>query len=282
MNSERSAELRALLRLTPGEIRERAGERLIVCADMDALHWRMAHDLFTEIAQSAAAGQPLRLILPVGPTNQYPLLAQMLNEQRVRLDHCWFFFMDEYCDAQGRALEADHPLSFKRVARQLFLHRLNARLGLAPERVVFPDEHNIDTLARWIDEAGGIDTCYGGIGIHGHVAFNEPEPDVANLSCRRVRLNDYTVTLNAIRAGVGGALPLFPREAYTLGMREILAARRIRLYCRSGIALDWANAVLRVALFGAPGDDYPVTHIRPLDYTILTDEATLASPQHLI
>lgn len=282
MNSERSAELRALLRLTPGEIRERAGERLIVCADMDALHWRMAHDLFTEIAQSAAAGQPLRLILPVGPTNQYPLLAQMLNEQRVRLDHCWFFFMDEYCDVQGRALEADHPLSFKRVARQLFLHRLNARLGLAPERVVFPDEHNIDTLARWIDEAGGIDTCYGGIGIHGHVAFNEPEPDVANLSCRRVRLNDYTVTLNAIRAGVGGALPLFPREAYTLGMREILAARRIRLYCRSGIALDWANAVLRVALFGAPGDDYPVTHIRPLDYTILTDEATLASPQHLI
>lgn len=282
MNAERSAELRALLRLTPDEIRERAGERLIVCADVDALHRRMAHDLFTEIAQSAAARQPLRLILPVGPTGQYPLLAQLLNEQRVPLDLCWFFFMDEYCDAQGRALEADHPLSFKRIARQLFLHRLDARLGLRPEHVVFPDEHNIDTLARWIDEAGGIDTCYGGIGVHGHLAFNEPEPGVAHLSCRRVRLNDYTVTLNAIRAGVGGALPLFPREAYTLGMREILAARRIRLYCRNGLALDWANAVLRVALFGAPGDDYPVTHIRPLNYTIVSDEATLASPQHLI
>ena len=35
-------------------------------------------------------------------------------------------------------------------------------------------------------------------------------------------------------------------------MRQILGARRIRLYCRNGIALDWANTVLRLALFGEP------------------------------
>lgn len=65
-------------------------------------------------------------------------------------------------------------------------------------------------------------------------------------------------------------------------MREILAARRIRLYCRNGIALDWANTVLRLALFGAPGDDYPVTHNRGRDYVIVTDRDTLQAPRHVL
>jgi hypothetical protein len=65
-------------------------------------------------------------------------------------------------------------------------------------------------------------------------------------------------------------------------MREILGAQRLRLYCRNDSALDWAKAVLRLALFGTAGDDYPVTHIRGRDYTIITDEATLASPKHII
>jgi hypothetical protein len=65
-------------------------------------------------------------------------------------------------------------------------------------------------------------------------------------------------------------------------MKEILGARRIRLYCRNGIDLDWANTILRLALFGEVGDDYPVTHIRNHDYTIVTDEATLASPKYII
>jgi hypothetical protein len=66
-------------------------------------------------------------------------------------------------------------------------------------------------------------------------------------------------------------------------MRQILAARRIRLYCRNGIDLDWANTVLRLAVFGQPGDDFPVTHLRyHADYIIVTDEDTAARPRFLI
>ena len=99
---------------------------------------------------------------------------------------------------------------------------------------------------------------------------------------RRVTLNDFTVTLNAVRSYVGGNLECFPREAYTLGMKQILGGKRIRLYCRNGCEFDWANTVLRLALFGTPGDDYPVTYIRDMDYTITTDQETLASPRNLI
>ena len=274
--------IRRLNQLSPQQVIERAGDRLVVCETVAALHQHMADSIFHEIRRNNQAGRPTRLIVPVGPTGQYPILARLLNQAHLSLRDCHFFFMDEYCDEAGAALPNSHPLSFKGISQSLFLDAIADVCQLNPAQVYFPDERNIDSLPALIDSLGGIDVCYGGIGIHGHVAFNEPEPGVRDLPCRKVRLNEYTVTINAIRAQVGGNLAGFPRYAYTLGMREILAARRIRLYCRNGIALDWANTVLRLALFGAPGDDYPVTHIRGRDFVIATDRDTLRSPRHIL
>jgi glucosamine-6-phosphate deaminase len=279
---DRKTEIRQLLKLSPEEVRAKAGHHLVVCEDLDALHKRFAEDIAAEIRENNSTEKQTRLILPVGPTGQYPILAGTINSEKISLSECWFFFMDENCDENGKALGCEHPLSFKGEAEGLFLSRLEEACGLQPDRVIFPDENNINTLASRIDELGGIDTCYGGIGIHGHVAFNEPESGVEDTGPRRVRLNDYTVTINAVRSHVGGNLECFPREAYTLGMKQILASRRIRLYCRNGCEFDWANTVLRLALFGTPGDDYPVTYIRNMDFTIMTDQETLASPRYLI
>lgn len=279
---KRSEEIRLLNQLSPRHVIKRAGDRLLVCETVADLHTHLADSIFREIRRNNERGRPTRLILPVGPTGQYPSLARKLNQARLSLRDCHFFFMDEYCDETGAALPSSHPLSFRGIAQALFLDAISDECQLKRSQVHFPDERNIDALPALIDALGGIDTCYGGIGIHGHVAFNEPEPGVSQLPSRKLRINDYTVTINAIRAQIGGNLSGFPRYAYTLGMREILAARRIRLYCRNGIALDWANTVLRLALFGAPGDDYPVTHIRGLDYVIVTDRETLASSRYLL
>jgi len=279
---DRKTEIRKLLKLSPEEVQAKAGHHLIVCENLDALHKRFAEDIAAEIEKNTSENEPTRLILPVGPTGQYPFLAEMINSRKISLANCWFFFMDENCSEDGRALGSEHPLSFKSEAESLFLSRLDDSCGLQPERVIFPDENNITILTVRIEEAGGIDTCYGGIGIHGHVAFNEPEPGVRDTGPRLVTLNDFTVTINAVRSHVGGNLECFPRQAYTLGMQQILNARRIRLYCRNGCEFDWANTVLRLALFGTPGDDYPVTHIRNTNYTIITDLETLASPRNLI
>lgn len=279
---DRKTEIRRLLKLSPEEVRAKAGRHLVVCEDLDALHRRFAEDIAAEICENNSKNEPTRLIVPVGPTGQYPLLAEIIRSRKITLSNCWFFFMDENCDQNGKALGREHPLSFKGAAEELFLSKLDDACGLQSARVVFPDEDNISTLAAQIEDAGGIDTCYGGIGIHGHVAFNEPEPGVRDTGARRVRLNDFTVTINAVRSHVGGNLECFPREAYTLGMKQILGSKRIRLYCRNGCPFDWANTVLRLALFGTPGDDYPVTHIRDTDYTITTDQETLSSPRYLI
>ncbi len=279
----RKEEIRQLLKLTPDEMLKKAQGRLIILKDLDELHQHFAEEIASEIIENNKKGALTRLILPVGPTGQYPILAEIINKKNINLENCYFFFMDEYCDDNGYALPAEHPLSFKGEMEHLFFSRLDPKCGLKKERVIFPDHNNIQKLKSMIEKVGGIDTCYAGLGIHGHLAFNEPEPDIKNSEPRLVYLNKYTITINAIRAKVGGNLESFPRKAVTLGLRQILSARRIMIYCRNDIpGIDWANTVLRLALFGEPGDDYPVTYIRDRNYKIITTSETASVPEIIL
>ena len=279
----RSTEVRNLSKLNPEEVVARAKNHLIVCENLNRLYQYFAEELFKEIQINNNKDLPTRLILPIGPIEQYSYFVKMIKEKKISLANCWFFFMDEYCDDDGYALTINHPLSFKKIAKKEFLIPLKDNFGLNQSQVVFPDESNINKIADIIDEIGGIDTCYGGIGIHGHVAFNEPGSKISSTNPRIVNLNDFTITINLIRAHVGGNIENFPKKAYTLGMKQILNAKRIRLYCRNDSIYDWANIILRIALFGQPGDDYPVTYIRNhSDYVIITDKNTLAKPLNII
>jgi len=278
----RYEEVRQLMRMSRDDLLKQAEGRLVIVEDLDALHEHMAESIASEIRSHNAEGKPTRLILPVGPTGQYPILLEIVHKEKLSMKNCYVFFMDEYCDDDGRVVDPSHPLSFRGTMARLFFDRLDNSLAPPAEQVVFPDHRNVHELAGAIDKAGGIDACFGGIGIHGHVAFNEPERNVARSNPRVVYLNDFTLTINAIRAHVGGNLENFPRKAVTLGMRQILGAKRICLYCRNGTPYDWANTILRIALFGTPGDDYPVTHIRDKDYLIVTDEDTAAAPQYVL
>lgn len=276
---ERSEELRELFRMSEDDLISQAGSRLVVKETLEELSRDFADHISELIIDRNSRRKQTRVILPVGPVEQYPLLAQRINNDGIDLSNVYFFLMDEYSDANGKALSVEHPLSFKSVFKSLFLD--NVEKPPSPERIIFPDENNISTLAGMISEAP-IDVCYGGIGIHGHVAFNEPEPGVENTGPRRVRLNDYTVTLGAARSGVGGDLENYPRQAFTIGMTQILCSKSIRLYSRSIPPFDWAKATLRLALFGASGWDYPVTFIRTRDYTIVADRASIQPPEIIL
>lgn len=282
--TDRDDEVRNLLELSPDQLRSEAGDIIEIRPDLDDLMDDFAHAVAHEIKTNNENGDRTTLILPVGPVDHYPQLAELINDQRISLNNCHFFFMDEYCDGSGRALPADHPLSFRREMDELFFDHIDPELNIPADQLVFPTQENVTDLAGMIDSVGGIDTCYGGIGIHGHVAFNEPESGVADTDPRLVYLNDYTVTINAIRAGVGGNLENFPRKAVTIGMNQVLNADRVRLYCRNDVpTLDWANTVLRLAILGKPGPDYPVTYLTEHDdYTVVTDERTAKSPDHVL
>ena len=275
----RKDEIRKLYQMTAEELVTAANGRLQV---VDDLPRHFARSIADEIKGANAAGRPTRLILPVGPTEQYPLLVDIIRDEQISLENCYLFFMDEYADDQHRALSPDHPLSFKGHMQQLLFSHLPEHLKVPDEQVIFPDENNISTLAEQMEDVGGIDVCYGGIGIHGHVAFNEPEPGVKESEPRLVQLNEFTITINAVRAPVGGNLAGFFRQAYTIGMKQIRQARRIRLYCRSDGPYNWARTVLRLAVLGQPGDDYPVTHLQGLDFVVTTDRETASRPEVIL
>lgn len=231
----RSDEIRKLLELSPAEVREAAGEHLLVVRDTDALHRHFADALADEIVANNRKGRPTKLILPVGPVGQFPILAERISREEISLENCWFFMMDEQCDDNGIALPPEHPLAFRYTFDREFTRHVEKELMIPAQQLVFPDHLNVQQLKAMITDLGGIDTTYGGIGIHGHIAYNEPEPNVRDTDPRLVYLNDFTRTINAIRSQVGGNLHNYPRKGITLGMRQLLGARRVRLYCRNGI-----------------------------------------------
>jgi len=261
-----------------------------VLPDVATLNHHFARAVADEIAANNRTGRPTRLILPVGPVGYFPLLADLCNREGIAWTQVHAFFMDEYCDWQGRLVSVDHPLSFAGFAQRTLFAKLASDLALPAIHLHFPDPRQIDRISEEIARIGGIDTCYGGIGIHGHIAFNEPPisrwftitPDEFKASkTRLVQLAPETVVMNASRAASGNFAAL-PPMAVTLGMADILAAKRIRLYCQGGV---WQRTVLRIALFGSPdtadGEDvnYPATLLRNHpDLAIITTLDTAQPP----
>ena len=254
-----------------------------VTPDKTALYAAFAREIADEIKARNAAGEPTRLILPVGPIGQFPLLAEICNRERISWQNVWTYNMDEYCDWEGRSIPLDHPLSFEGYMRGEFFARLDPDLRIPDDHVFFPRPERIDEVSEKIAELGGIDSCYGGIGVHGHVAFNEPPisrfyqvslEEFRNSRTRILPLAPETMVMNSIRR-MGGNFYTFPPMAITLGMKDILESRRIRLYCDGG---DWQKAILRISLLGEVSTHYPATLLQEHPDALITADADTAAP----
>jgi glucosamine-6-phosphate deaminase len=240
----------------------------------------MADSMAGELRANHAANRPTRWILPVGPVKQYFRLVETCNRERLSWTNADIFQMDEFLDWQGRPLPLDHPLSFEGFMRRQVFSKLDPELRPHPSRVHFPNPFNPDEMATQMAAAGGIDTCYGGIGYHGHVAFNDPPisrwfrvpvEEMRESTTRVVALGDDSIVVQSIHCA-GGSSELIPPMAVTIGMREILSARRLRLFLSGG---ERHRAIFRITLLGEPSAFYPSTLLQGhADCVVHTDEAT--------
>lgn len=266
--------------LSLDELRERAKTRFRLLASREALIDDFARSIADEIRDRNQQNLPTRLILPVGPVAQYPKLVDICNRENISWENVFTFNMDEFLDWQGRPLPVSHPLSFEGFMRRNLFAGLHPKLRIPDTNVFFPNPFHIDAISEAIDRVGGIDCCYGGIGYHGHVAFNEPpisrwsSVSIAELRdslTRIVVLGDDSIVVQSIHSS-GGDSTAIPPMAVTLGMRDILAARKIRLYCAAG---DRHRAIFRITVVGEQSVYYPSTLVQGHpDVEILTDEAT--------
>jgi glucosamine-6-phosphate deaminase len=251
--------------------------------DVATLYAECAADILQEIRAGQEQQRPTRLILPVGPIGQYPLLVEQINRERLSLRHVWVFQMDEYLDWQARAVPEDHPNSFRGHFRRAFYDRLDPELRFPEDQWLCPLPGNVDLLDEIIARLGGIDACYGGIGIHGHIAFNEaplsrwrevPAEEFKRSSARILQLAAETTVINGMQVA-GGNFEAVPPMAATVGMGAILGARKLRLYCNRG---EWQKAVLRRTLLMPPTVRYPATFCQEHPNCLVTADRESAQP----
>jgi glucosamine-6-phosphate deaminase len=276
--------LRSWLSVPLDELASRSRIPLTILPTPADVHRRFADDLFSELRDARVAGSELKLIVPVGPTGQYPLLAELVNDADLALDHVTFFGMDEWLDWQCRPLPLGHRFSLQGTFRRLFIDRLKPALRPDEARLIFPSSFSFEHQAPPLGQPGAIATTYGGFGYQGHLAFNEPPASrwtpitLAEFRASRTRIVPIAVdTLIAhSHRSLGGNAWGVPPMAVTLGMSELLAARRLRLYTDSGA---WKQTILRILLFAEPTVDYPATLAgEHPDVHVVADEASAASP----
>jgi glucosamine-6-phosphate deaminase len=223
--------------------------------DNEAVIRRIAGDLMAEYRAAKNAGrEKVVFILPVGPVGQYELWAEECNRERISLADLVLVNMDEYLTPDGRDfIPLSSPLSFRAHMERHFFARLDPELAPPPEARHFPDPRRPQSTGELIDRHGGVDVCFGGVGITGHLAFNDPpEPGepldaaaFAALPTRVVRLSRETRLINSITAASGN-IDCIPELAVTVGMKEILASRKVRIFMNR----TWQCAIVRKLLHG--------------------------------
>ena len=229
------------------------------------VYFDMALAMLDVIMKNNEAGKRTVMIVPVGPTDQYPILAKLVNQFKVSLKNVWFFNMDEYMISPKESIAPDHPMSFKGRMNREFYERVDQNLVMPKEQRLFPEAGKEREYDELIERLGGVDLCLGGLGINGHLAFNEaPEEDdpitveeFASLGTRVLPITRETRTINAY-GYQRGDLRGMPEWCITVGMKQILSSRAIYI----ALNRPWQHGIFKHVLFDRIQAQIPASLLR--------------------
>ncbi len=188
----------------------------------------------------ATESEPAGICGPIGPTEQLPLVARIVNDLEIDVREGHFWAMDEWY-RDGKELPLAHPLSFAKADLDLCFKRIDKRRRMSDSHLHFLRADNVAEYSRSYDEARCL-IMQGGQGDVKHWAFNDPLPregayrdapptaeEYRALGARVVRLHPMTVMQNA-RTSAGGALGEIPSQALTVGPRETWKAKTVSIW----------------------------------------------------
>jgi len=255
-----------------------------LCQDSDDMGEIMARELVAEIQGHNARGEATRAIVPCGPSCWYKPFTDLVNRERVSLRNLVVFHMDECLDWQGRELPRQHPYCFRGEMEQVFYGPVDPELAVPQENRNWLNATNIEEVSRKIWSAP-IHITYGGWGQDGHIAYNQARrhpfsqvtvDDVRN-STIRIQENNIDTILALAQRTFGAAYQFVPPMSVTLGVKECLSAKKVRVFSDTGA---WKQTALRVALFGPLTAEYPLTLLQEHPDALIT--ATIATARHPI
>src|ERR1051325_6694715 len=155
------------LTISAAELGRGTPVKVRVLSDMASIARDVAEAMKAEIIGAQRAGRAATLIVPVGPVDQFPILAKMINDERTDCRDVVLINMDEYLTNEDEFVSADNPLSFRGYMERAFYSLIDPALAPRPENRVFPDPSDCGAIQRSIESRGGLDACFGGIGING-------------------------------------------------------------------------------------------------------------------
>ena len=236
----------------------------LAAADYHEMSQLGAERIFRVIAEASRERRRVNIGFATGNTmlELYPLLAEMLNKNKIRLDLLSTYNLDEYV-AGGRAVPHSHPLSYYTYMHENLFRHIDPALGLTEERIHFPDPEHTESFDAELENGGGLDLQLLGIGFNGHIAFNEPMSETeisaaefASLPTRVISLKPLTIETNS-RLTADGCADLVPRQAVTMGMKPILAAKKMLLLA----CFPEQEKPLSVMKHGRPTPELPASYM---------------------
>lgn len=258
--------------------------RFRIVKDSEELGRLMARELAEVVEANNARGGPTRAIVPCGPKCWYAPFAEWVNSRSLSLRHLIVFHMDECLDWQGQALPENHPYNFRTFMEKYFYGPIQPGLAVPESQRFWLYPWTVDQVREALDEAP-IDITVGGWGQDGHVAYNQArrhpfsQITVDDLAASTIRIqeNNLDTLLALAQRTFGSAYQFVPPMSITLGIRECLSARRVRVYSDTGA---WKQTALRAALFSEPTPEYPMTLLQRHPDAIVT--ATYETARHPI
>lgn len=219
----------------------------------------LANQFIETIEKNNKIGDNTVIICPVGPVGHYKYLVEKINELKLDLTSTWFINMDEYLTDDGKWISEDNVLSFRGYMKKNVYNLIDIDLVMPEEQRIFPNPDNLEEIPTLIKKLGKVDLVVGGIGINGHVAFNEPDAKMSNKEylsqkTRVLDISPETRIANAI-GDLSGAIEGMPKKCVTIGISEINSAEKIVLGCFR----DWHKAVVRRTACGEVTSEFPVT-----------------------
>ncbi len=190
--------------------------------------------------RQATASRPAGICGPIGPTEQLPLVAELVNALGISLKHAHFWGMDEWVIGD-REVGRDHPLGFAKADLDLCFNRIDPKLAMPAANLHFPSVAGLKAYSRSYDEVRCV-TMQGGQGEVKHWAFNDPlrrEPPYKDapptpeqfrkLKTRIVELHPITLIQNARTSG-GGIVGDIPTKAMSVGPVETWKAEKVSIW----------------------------------------------------
>lgn len=230
----------------------------------------VANEIASLIKTKEAAGQKCVIGLATGssPKTLYAELVRMHKEEGLSFKNVITFNLDQYYPMDKDALQSYHYFMRKNLFEQTDIDPNNYHLpdGMVPKEKV--KEHCLE-YERQIEAAGGLDLQILGIGINGHIGFNEPGSGIYTKT-RLTTLDNSTRLANSYEFG---NMSEVPRMAITMGISTILKSRKI-------ILMAWGQTkapVIKKAVEDDDTEEIPASLLQNHDdCTFVLDEMAAA------